>query len=143
MKKIMRMISCLILMLSLAGCGSLHNLGLTSEIVLDTPKSYMFAVDYSYYGYDNWQTGVYDLHNIDIDQSKGQVMNDWYVYMSETYYQRPSELPKDAYVGHVGGEDNETLTLEFKKETYVYVIYDQKDSNVTGSLQIKKIGELK
>ncbi len=144
MKKMISMISCLILMLSLAGCGSMHNLGLQSGVILDKPKSYMFAVDYSYYGYDNWQTGVYDLHNIDIDTSNGQTMNDWYIYMSDTYYQKPSDIPKEALAGHVGGEENETLTLEFKKETYVYVIYDKKDTtNLTGSLQIIKVGELK
>ncbi len=144
MKKITKIFTSLLLMISLAGCGSMHNLGLQSGVILDKPKSYMFAVDYSYYGYDNWQTGVYDCKNIDIDTSNGQIMNDWYIYMSDTYYQRPKDLPKEALACHVGGPDNETCTLEFKKETYVYVIYDKKDTtNLTGSLQIIKTGELK
>lgn len=143
MKKWMKTISGLVLMLIMAGCGSLHNLGLQNRTILDKPQSYMFAVDYSYYGYDNWQTGVYELHNIDIDTSNGQQKNDWYIYISDVYYPKPSDIPKECLAGHVGGQEDEKITLEFTKESYVYVIYDKKDTeNLTGSLEIIKVGEL-
>ena len=144
MKKFLAAVMCAAI---LSGCASSSPSESSSqsspyltEINWADESHYICAVENPDFDGDVISAGTYTASSVGTTSQRGDIMVIWDIYVSDTLYNRISDLKDDEFVLSVGGIDKSGGEVTVEKGQYLYIKYNDVLGNPCGyvDLQLKK-----
>lgn len=101
-------------------------------------KSFVFAVEIDDYDGDIVKSGKYNFITTG-KTDKSHVAIVWDIYASKNLYQNINELNDSEYITSIGGNNNDSYSIDLEKGKYVYIKYNKTALKPSGMLTIDLI----